>query len=119
MLDYAKVGGDANPIHVDPVAAAKSRFGQQVVHGMLSAGLFGTAMAACIPGAIYMNQKLAFTAPVFIDETVVARIEVQEIDRQKVTCSTVAYKVNKDDSRTPVVEGAASVLVPQEYLEDA
>jgi hypothetical protein len=34
QIDFAKLSGDYNPIHVDPVKARRTRFGHPVVHGL-------------------------------------------------------------------------------------
>ncbi len=34
QLAFARLSGDYNPIHLDPVAARRLLFGQPVVHGM-------------------------------------------------------------------------------------
>lgn len=34
QLDFARLSGDWNPIHVDPVAARRLLYGEQVVHGL-------------------------------------------------------------------------------------
>jgi len=93
---YASVAGDANPLHLDPEFAAKTRFGQRIAHGMLSAGLFGTTLACHIPGAVYVKQDLEFTAPVYLDETVVARIEIASLKRRFVDFTTTAFVVDDD-----------------------
>ncbi|MCB1689734.1 MAG: SDR family NAD(P)-dependent oxidoreductase [Halioglobus sp.] len=33
-LDFARVSGDSNPLHLDPVAARRTRFGQTLIHGV-------------------------------------------------------------------------------------
>src|SRR3954451_24614241 len=77
---FAGITGDFNPVHVDAEAAAKSRFGARIAHGMLSAGLVSAAIAMKLPGpgSIYMSQSLRFTRPVMIGDTVTARVEVAE-----------------------------------------
>ena len=44
VLSFAGITGDFNPVHVDAEAAAKSRFGGRIAHGMLSAGLVSAAV---------------------------------------------------------------------------
>lgn len=31
--DFARASGDFNPLHLDPVAARRTRFGQTLIHG--------------------------------------------------------------------------------------
>ena len=50
VLSFAGITGDFNPVHVDGEAAAKSRFGGRIAHGMLSAGLVSAAIANELPG---------------------------------------------------------------------
>ncbi len=37
---YAKVSGDTNPLHTDPVAGQESMFGRNIMHGFLGASVF-------------------------------------------------------------------------------
>ena len=82
---YAGITGDFNPMHVDEVAASKTRFGSRIAHGMLSAGFIsaGIGMNLPGPGAVYMGQTLRFTKPVRIGDTVTARLEVIELIPEK------------------------------------
>ena len=109
---FAAVTGDTNPLHRDPDYAAKTRFGECVAHGMLSAGfisaVLGTKLApdCCV---IYLSQRLRFLRPVKIGETIRAVAEVKGTDAQKriVTVQTDCFNQNGE----PVVKGEAVVLL--------
>ena len=109
---FADCTGDMNPLHRDPDYAAKTRFGQCIAHGMLSAGfisaVLGTKLApdCCV---IYLSQSLRFLRPVKIGETIRAVAEVKGTDPQRriVTVQTDCF--NQDGE--PVVKGEAVVLL--------
>lgn len=112
IADFARVTGDTNPLHRDADYAAKTRFGERIAHGMLSAGyisaVLGTKLAPdCV--AVYLSQSLRFLRPVKIGDTVKTVAEVKEIEAEKriVTLDTVCY--NQDGE--PVVKGEAVVLL--------
>ena len=109
---FADLSGDHNELHLDDAAAARSRFGRRLVHGMLTASLFTRLIGMELPGrgTIYMQQSLRFTAPVFLDEEVEAVVEVASIDavRRRMSLTTT---VSKTADGTPVLTGEALVLV--------
>jgi len=85
---YAEVSGDHNPIHLDPVAAAASPFGQTVAHGYLTLSRVVPLMAEVFSvtgfttGVNYGLNHLRFPAPVLVGKSI--RLsgtlkEVQEI----------------------------------------
>ena len=109
---FADVTGDTNPLHRDPEYAAKTRFGQCIAHGMLSAGFISAALGTKLAPdccVVYLSQSLRFLRPVKIGETVRAVAEVKGIDTQKriVTVQTDCF--NQDGE--PVVKGEAVVLL--------
>lgn len=112
VADFARVSGDANPLHRDPEYAAKTRFGEPIAHGMLSAGYISAAIGTklapdCV--AVYLSQSLRFLRPVKIGDTVKAVVEVKKTDEEKriVTLETVCYNGGGE----PVVTGEAVVLL--------
>ena len=111
---FAGVTGDFNPAHVDAVAAARSRFGGRIAHGMLSAGFISAAIAMRLPGpgSIYLGQTLRFTAPVRIGDTITARVEVLELvpGKRRVKLSTVC----RNQRGETVIDGEATVLLPDD-----
>ena len=110
---FADATSDFNPVHLDKRYAEKSIFGARVVHGMLTAGLISAVLGNKLPGqgAIYVKQDIKFLAPVFIGDTVTARVEIVEIlpDRNRVRLRTQCFK----DNGTMVLDGEAIVMPGQ------
>lgn len=111
---FAGVTGDANPVHVDEVAARASRFGGRIAHGMLCAGYVSAVLGMKLPGpgAIYLEQSLRFTHPVRIGDTVTAQAEIIDIDAKRRRVRLATTCVNQDGAE--VLTGEALVLVPQQ-----
>ena len=109
---FAEVSGDHNPIHLDETYAAGTRFGQRIVHGMLTASLISATIANDLPGegTIYMSQTLQFKAPVYLGNTITATVEVVKFreDRRIATLHTTC--TNQDGA--VVLTGEAVVLAP-------
>lgn len=82
---FVEITGDVNPLHVDDAFAARTQFGQRVLHGMLTASILSTMVGMLLPGtgAIYRSQTLRFLRPVHVGETVTAHFVVRSIDRER------------------------------------
>ncbi|MDA0367874.1 MAG: MaoC family dehydratase [Proteobacteria bacterium] len=108
---FASVSGDDNPLHLDEDYAATTIFKGRIAHGMLGAGFISAVVGTRLPGpgAVYMSQSLKFRAPVRINDVVVTRVEVSEVNTEKkrVTLRTVCRVAD-----TTVIEGEALVMVP-------
>jgi 3-hydroxybutyryl-CoA dehydratase len=108
---FAELSGDFNELHLDDAAAAASRFGRRLVHGMLTASLFTRLLGMELPGrgVIYMSQSLRFTAPVYIGDEVEAVVEVVALDlaRKRLTLSTTC----RNERGQEVLVGEALVMV--------
>ena len=59
---FAGITGDHNPMHVNDIYAKQSRFGERLVHGLLSSSLISTVIGTKLPGngTIYIEQNLVF-----------------------------------------------------------
>ena len=47
---YAELTGDFSPVHIDEAAAAKTRFGTRIAHGMLSVSFLSALIGMDLPG---------------------------------------------------------------------
>jgi 3-hydroxybutyryl-CoA dehydratase len=111
VLLFAGVSGDTNSMHVNEEFAKKTRFGKRIAHGMLSASLISTVLGTKLPGpgAIYMSQTLKFVAPVYLGDTVEARVTVAEINTQK---RRIVMQTECKVAGEQVVVGEALIWVP-------
>ena len=108
---FAELTGDRNPVHLDEEYAARTRFGRRIAHGMLGASLISAVLANELPGrgTVYLSQTLRFTAPVFLGDTVTARVVVKHVREDKPVVTLETFCTNERGER--VVEGEAVVLV--------
>ena len=102
---FVAITSDTNPLHVDEVFVARTRFGGRVLHGMLTASILSTMVGMFIPGtgAIYRSQTLTFLRPVRIGETVTAHFVIRAVDRAKHRLTIESWIENQAGER--VVEG--------------
>ncbi len=110
IYGFAGITGDFNPLHVNKEFAKNSLFKQRVAHGMLSASLISTVLGTSLPGlnTIYLEQNSRFLAPVFIGDTLTARVEVLEKIEEKSILKLKTEIHNQDGKK--VVDGTAVVL---------
>lgn len=111
VVDFARISGDANPIHLSDRYAATTRFGQRIAHGLYTASLISAVLGTRLPGpgAVYRSQTLNFHAPVKIGDVVTVIVEVVELVADgrmaRLHCEAVV------DGKV-VLDGEASVTVP-------
>jgi 3-hydroxybutyryl-CoA dehydratase len=112
---FAKVSGDDNPVHLDEEYAKQTMFKQRIAHGFLVGSLISAAIAKNLPGngTIYLSQNLKFLAPVFLNDTITAHLEVLDFPKgNQVVLSTVC----KNQDQKIVIEGTALVLAPKNIV---
>ena len=115
---YAALLGDSNPLHTDAAFAATTPWKRPIAHGMISAGLIPTIFGATIPSSVYVSQTLRFTRPVFVGDTVRARVEVRAVAARKIGGGTVhqfatcATTVTLEDGGLVAVDGEAVAMMP-------
>jgi len=107
VYGFAGITGDFNPAHIDEEYAKGTFFKKRIAHGILSAGFISTVLGTRLPGAgaVYMKQELSFLAPVYIGDTITARVEVMEVhvEKNRVTLKTTC---TNQDGRV-VLDGTA------------
>ena len=107
---FAEVSGDFNPVHLDEEFAKKTIFKGRIAHGFLTASCISTIIATELPGpgSIYLKQSLKFLAPVYINEKILVKVRIIEIniEKSKVKLITECFK-----NKTLVLTGEAEILI--------
>jgi len=82
IVNFCGFSGDWYPLHSDVEYARKSVFGERIAHGMLvlsaTSGLFPLTEVAVV--AFYGMDKVRFSAPTKIGDTL--HLEIEVIDKQ-------------------------------------
>jgi 3-hydroxybutyryl-CoA dehydratase len=114
---FADVVGDANPLHLDPVAASQSRFGRPIAHGTLImsfiSGLLGQRLPG--PGSIYLLQHSEYRSPVYVGDEVTITLTVVQLYSRRVARVQHEAKVGE----RLAVTGYSDVLLPSRTTHEA
>ena len=75
VIDFARLTGDFNPLHVDRKFGARSGFKNNIVHGMFAGSLFSKLIGMYCPSKnnLYLSQTLNFKNPVFPGDVVLVK----------------------------------------------
>ena len=67
VASFAELTGDTQPLHLDPSYGGQTRFGKQVAHGVISAGLISAVLGVEMAGpnvtVIFLGMNIRFVAP--------------------------------------------------------
>lgn len=112
VLLFAQASGDTNPVHVDDDYAATTRFGRRIAHGMLTGSIISAILGNDLPGhgTVYLGQDFKFKAPVFIEDTITATVELVKFREDKRIATFHTTCTNQDG--VLVLDGEAVVLAP-------
>jgi 3-hydroxybutyryl-CoA dehydratase len=108
VVDFARISGDDNALHLDEAFGRRTRFGGRVAHGALTFGFMAASQTRLIgTGIIWLGASVRFTAPVRIGDTVVTETEVVEVVPEKQTIRVRCIARGRDGA--VVMEGDSLV----------
>ncbi len=72
VVDFARLSGDYNPLHMDDQYAKTTKFGRRIVHGAFLDALGSRLISMYLPGkrCLYLRQNLQFKNPAFISDVI-------------------------------------------------
>ncbi len=116
VANFTGITGDFNPIHMDPGIAQKCGFKGRVVPGLLTGSMITHAGGTLLPEPYPASgMTFRFLAPVYVGDTICARVTVTEKDPDRnkltlhMTCTNQEGRVVLEGEVTgrimPVLEG--------------
>ncbi len=106
---YAELTGDYNPLHFDADFAARTRFERLMAQGGIATGLLHALVAMDLPGpgSVFMKQSWSFPRPVYIGDTIRARVTVTAVRERRGIAELDVVVANQDEET--VLRGEATV----------
>jgi 3-hydroxybutyryl-CoA dehydratase len=111
VVDFARVSGDHNPLHLDEAYAKTTQFKTRIAHGALTASYISAVLGNDLPGpgSVFMDLNLKFVRPVKIGDTVISTAEVVAMEERGYR---VTLAVKGEVNGKIVMRGEAKVMVP-------
>mmetsp|Transcript_47190 Transcript_47190/g.125413 ORF Transcript_47190/g.125413 Transcript_47190/m.125413 type:complete len:155 (-) Transcript_47190:118-582(-) len=113
VLKFSEVSHDKNPLHFEGEISRNSQFKAPIVHGMLVGSMFSALIGNSIPGSIYLGHNFKWVQPVFVGDTITAKVEVIKLKsaRAHVMATMRATCVNQNS--VLVLDGEAICRYPE------
>jgi len=111
VIDFARVTGDNNPLHLDADFAAQTPFKRPIIHGMLGACIFTKVLGTEFPGpgSVYLGQTLEFLRPMFVDTDYDVTFTVQSIDPAK-HIAQILGEIRDTQTKKVTTRGVATLM---------
>jgi acyl dehydratase len=111
VVDFARVTGDNNPLHLDADFAAQTPFKRPIIHGMLGACIFTKVLGTEFPGpgSVYLAQTLDFLRPMFVDTDYEVLFTVQSIDAARHTAQILG-EIRDVQTKKVTTRGLATLM---------
>lgn len=104
---FARLSGDDNPIHVDPVFSARTRFGRTVSHGMLLYTRVFACLETLYPGRRHEMQTLMFPNPSYAGEELALSF-AEDPDQP----GLVVIEISRTADRAVTLSGTCKIAEP-------
>lgn len=110
ILEFAKVSGDINPVHLDAEYAKTTRFKRCIAHGVMIDAMFSRVLGTQFPGpgTILLSLSTKYLKPVYPDTVITVKVTVSAIKENKPILTLKTEALNQ--SSELVAEGEAVIL---------
>lgn len=100
VVDFARLSGDDQAVHLDSAHAADTRFERRIVHGAFLVGMVSAVLGHVIASPdhtiIYLGQTATFVKPAYLGDTVTMACEVTSVREDKPVVTLACIATNQD-----------------------
>lgn len=113
VINFAKISGDMNPIHLDKEYSKNTIFKKPIIHGFLGGSIFSKILSESFwgEGTIYLSQNLIFKRPMFVEIEYLAKLTIIEINESK-NISKFETIIFEENNKI-VINGEAIIKYPK------
>ena len=105
---FARLSHDDNPIHCDPVFAAKSHFGATVAHGMMLYSCICKALTEQVgPGVVQLEQTLMFPNATYVGDRIHVALRLEADADGMLEIATEVTKIMRGGVQADAPDGTA------------
>lgn len=112
ICKFAEISRDFNQVHLDVDYAKKIGFCNVIAQGMWCGVMLSAVLGSKLPGrgTIYLSQTLDFKSPIYLEDTILARVTIKNKDTLNKKIVLDCQCLNQHG--TVVTIGEAAVLPP-------
>lgn len=109
---FSGISGDKNPVHMSDDFASGTKFKKRIAHGLMSASFFSALFGMRLPGpgCVYLSQNLKFLKPVYIGDTVNAKVTLIKLNKRS---RRFTFETSCDVDGDIVITGEAEIFLPK------
>jgi 3-hydroxybutyryl-CoA dehydratase len=98
MINFKKITGDINPLHIDREYAMEKGMLDKVVYGMLSSSFYSTLVGVYLPGkrCILQGIEILFKKPLYINDEIEIYGEISYLNEAYKIAEIKAYIKNNN-----------------------
>ncbi|HEY8400211.1 MAG TPA: MaoC family dehydratase [Cytophagaceae bacterium] len=111
VIEFARLTGDNNPVHLDAEYAATTTYKKPIMHGILGASVLSKILGMHFPGegTIYLKQEMSFKRPMYVDVEYEAVLTIKEVNREK-HWAIIETKIVDKQTGKPNLIGDAQIM---------
>ncbi len=115
---FTAISGATDPLFTNKEFAKKTEYGERVVPTSIYSSFVAPILGTELPGlgTIVANLKVHFSEPVFVGDTVTARVRVDDLDKEG-GIAKLDLEWEKQDGEQ-VGNGTAHVMPPKEEYKE-
>ena len=118
VVDFARISGDDQAVHLDSEYAADTRFKRRIVHGTILIGLVSAVLGHAMAGpgytVIFLGQSTRFKKPAYLGDEVTVECVVTKV-RQDKPVVTLSCEATNQDGVVLMTGEATAFIDPHPY----
>lgn len=118
MIDFEKISGDSNPLHVNNSFAISRGYNGKVVYGALLIAKVSKMLGMKLPGrdSIWTNVSISFLKPLYIEEEAELLAEIKHVSKSTSSVELL-IKIFSIKEKTLKARGKVNTIITNSIIK--